>query len=150
MSDEMWKRDDVQFPRLLAEIRATVDTSHYEKDLLEGMDLTAEQLDELFDRAQREWECVKKYGPDTGCSEAGNTWSGYGVDGKCPIRGTLCPHGCLMKTIESLKLDKRSHPLNLETARRVAREMALEEAAQAVRHRGGKSYVPAILALKEK
>ena len=55
-----WERDEYQFPRLLAEIRACVQMNHNDLTLLcESMDLSLDNISELFDRAQAEWERVK-------------------------------------------------------------------------------------------
>lgn len=53
-----WDRDEVQFPRLLAEIVATQDKLDM-KALAESMDLTLEEVSSLFDRADAAWERMK-------------------------------------------------------------------------------------------
>ncbi len=54
--DDRWARDDIQFPRLLSEIRATISASPEEwDDLYLAMDLERWQVEELFDRAERVW-----------------------------------------------------------------------------------------------
>jgi len=55
-----WQRNDVQFPRLLAEIMASgaIDENAL-TTIRESMDLQTEELQELFDRAQTEWEQIK-------------------------------------------------------------------------------------------
>jgi hypothetical protein len=54
-----WKDDSIQFPRLLAEIAATVELRGADYAALgESMDLTPEQIDELFDRAQQRWQGI--------------------------------------------------------------------------------------------
>lgn len=75
-----WERNDIQFPRLLAEIVATQADLDI-PGLATSMDLTAEQVNELFDRAQSEWEKIKVEGesyrdktvpaPDGYCTECG-------------------------------------------------------------------------------
>jgi len=54
-----WDKDSVQFPRLLAEIHAmglgVAEVSH----LCREMDITQEQLEELFYRAEKQWEKIK-------------------------------------------------------------------------------------------
>lgn len=56
--DERWQRDDIQFPRLLAEISATQD--HLDlQSLAESMDLSVDEVNELFDRAGAAWEATK-------------------------------------------------------------------------------------------
>jgi len=54
----LWTRDDVQFPRLLAEICATQDALDIPA-LAESMDLTVAEVNSLFDRAQTAWETIK-------------------------------------------------------------------------------------------
>lgn len=55
----MWENNSVQFPRLLAEISATQDNLDIPA-LAESMDLTVEEVNELFDRADAAWERIKK------------------------------------------------------------------------------------------
>lgn len=57
MSNTNWKNDSIQFPRLLAEIMATqaLDLN----SLAESMDLSIEEINELFDRADNAWESAK-------------------------------------------------------------------------------------------
>lgn len=57
-TQSVWDRDEVQFPRLLAEIMATQEDLDLEI-LAESMDLELALVSELFDRAQHEWELVK-------------------------------------------------------------------------------------------
>lgn len=54
----MWENDEIQFPRLLAEIVATQDLDY--DALCEAMDITEDDIDELFDRAQERWEQIKE------------------------------------------------------------------------------------------
>ena len=54
---EIWLRDDIQFPRLLAEITATQDIDI--ALLAESMDLSFDEVVELFDRAEAAWEASK-------------------------------------------------------------------------------------------
>lgn len=51
----LWELDHVQFPRLIAEIVATQDNFNMQA-LCESMDLEAEDIWELFDRAQKVYE----------------------------------------------------------------------------------------------
>lgn len=53
-----WQRDDVQFPRLLAEILATQDTLDMTA-LAQSMGLSVEEVSALFDRAEIAWEAIK-------------------------------------------------------------------------------------------
>ena len=57
----LWERDDIQFPRLLCEIRANWEPNKDEwKALCSSMDLTEDQIEELFDRANTAWEDSKR------------------------------------------------------------------------------------------
>jgi hypothetical protein len=56
----LWKQDNIQFPRLLAEIRAiglTVDQLH---QLVMNMDLSVDEIYELLERAETEWQKIKE------------------------------------------------------------------------------------------
>ena len=55
----IWHTDRIQFPRLLAEIRAVGLTAAQYRMLRESMDLTDKRIDELFARAELEWEFIK-------------------------------------------------------------------------------------------
>ena len=58
---ENWNNDDIQFPRLLAEIMATVDFTTRQWDALcSSMDLDRPDILELFDRAQAKWDRIKE------------------------------------------------------------------------------------------
>lgn len=59
MSNSRWENNCIQFPRLLAEIRAVGLTNQQVEGLCDSMDVTAEELDSLFDRADEDWEAVK-------------------------------------------------------------------------------------------
>lgn len=60
MSDEKFKDNFIQFPRLIAEICATVPlTKKQVKDLCESMDITVEELKDIETRAQIEWDRIK-------------------------------------------------------------------------------------------
>ena len=54
----LWESNDIQFPRLLAEIAATQDSLDMEA-LCAVMDLSELEIDILFCRAQDEWEDIK-------------------------------------------------------------------------------------------
>lgn len=59
-SDDLWLRDDIQFPRLIAEISANFSLNGEEYiDLKESMDLDDKAVNELFDRANNAWEVFK-------------------------------------------------------------------------------------------
>lgn len=61
MSDVNWNRNDIQFPRLLCEIIANWEPNKDEwKALCESMDLTEDDIVEIFQRAQWEWDIVKE------------------------------------------------------------------------------------------
>lgn len=53
-----WENDSIQFARLLAEISATQDSLNMEA-LADSMDLSIEEVNELFDRADVAWERIK-------------------------------------------------------------------------------------------
>ncbi len=57
MSNANWQDNAVQFPRLLAEIMANCDLDM--PAIAGAMDLSVEQLSELFDRADQAWEDIK-------------------------------------------------------------------------------------------
>lgn len=58
---EPWERNEIQFPRLIAEINATQDSLDF-KALADSMDLSVEEVQSLFDRADQEWESIKGNG----------------------------------------------------------------------------------------
>jgi hypothetical protein len=60
MPKDIWRDDSIQFPRLLAEIMAVGLTDEQCNNLETSMDIDQDQLLELFDRAQTEWEEIKK------------------------------------------------------------------------------------------
>jgi hypothetical protein len=55
----MWDRDNVQFPRLLAEINATGLTTGQYRMLEDSMELTTEEIDSLLERAEDRWTRIK-------------------------------------------------------------------------------------------
>ena len=55
-----WEKDEFQFPRLLAEIFAVGLSLDTWDKLMESMDLEHDDIDELFMRAQAEWERIKQ------------------------------------------------------------------------------------------
>lgn len=60
MSKNNWDRNDVQFPRLIAELEAAgVFSADLMDSLSNEMDLTTEEISQLIWRAQDEWEKVK-------------------------------------------------------------------------------------------
>ena len=53
-----WDNNAMQFPRLLAEIMATQE--HLDMPVLaDSMDISIDELNELFDRAHQAWELIK-------------------------------------------------------------------------------------------
>ena len=56
---EAWDRNDIQFPRLLAEVSAA-STPELIRDLATSMDLGPEKVMELFRRAESVWEGMKR------------------------------------------------------------------------------------------
>lgn len=53
-----WEDDNIQFARLLAEIRAVGLTNKQYRDLMDSMDLTRAQIDELLTRADNAFERI--------------------------------------------------------------------------------------------
>lgn len=63
VSGAQWDDNHKQFARLIAEIAASGGLSNKQLTALsESMDLDLDQLDELFDRAQCEWDLRVKSG----------------------------------------------------------------------------------------
>ena len=56
---ERWKNNTIQFPRLLAEINGVGLTNKQYKELSDSMDLSREEIDQLFDRAEESWQQIK-------------------------------------------------------------------------------------------
>ena len=55
-----WKKDDIQFPRLISELeQAGAFTPQVVEDLLTSMDITNGELDELIDRAKTKFDDIK-------------------------------------------------------------------------------------------
>lgn len=55
---ELWDNDEIQFARLLCEIVASsdeTDIKHMIKEVSVSMDLTEDQVNEIFDRAEMAW-----------------------------------------------------------------------------------------------
>lgn len=65
----IWDDNATQFPRLLAEIMATQDTLDMPA-LANSMDLTVDEVSELFDRANDAWEQAKKRTADTSAARS--------------------------------------------------------------------------------
>lgn len=61
ISNDKWKDNSIQFPRLIAEIAANIEMKEQHwNDLKESMDISEDELNELFDRANDEWERIKQ------------------------------------------------------------------------------------------
>jgi hypothetical protein len=58
-SPSLWERDDVQFARLLAEIKAVGLTAEQLEGLKSSMHLPTEKVIELLDRAEETWDGLK-------------------------------------------------------------------------------------------
>lgn len=52
----LWEDNSIQFPRLIAELLASDTFTFNIEELKESMDLEEEDILELFDRAQGEWD----------------------------------------------------------------------------------------------
>lgn len=57
----LWENNRVQFIRLISEINAIGLSPEQYQELSESMDLEIESIDQLFDRAEIEWQEHKKY-----------------------------------------------------------------------------------------
>jgi hypothetical protein len=80
MSD-VWDNDQIQFPRLLAEVNALITDDELSR-IEASMDLTTKQVEQLFDRAEKAWERIRMDHEDYG------SWSLlYAVDGKIMVCG---------------------------------------------------------------
>lgn len=59
----LWDNNEIQFARLLCEVVANwgdeIDTKHIIKDVARSMDLTVDEVNTLFDRAETVWEASK-------------------------------------------------------------------------------------------
>ena len=59
---ENWENNDIQFPRLLAEIMGTLDfTNEQWEELCASMDLAPEEIMEVFERAMAVWDRIKQH-----------------------------------------------------------------------------------------
>ncbi len=54
-----WETDNIQFPRLLAEIRAIGLSDEQMRLLEDAMDLESGHIEELLERAENRWEKIK-------------------------------------------------------------------------------------------
>lgn len=55
-SPPLWERDDIQFPRLLAEIQGVGLTRTQYEALSDSMDLIPGEIDDLLERADSAWQ----------------------------------------------------------------------------------------------
>ena len=60
MENPLWQDNSIQFPRLIAEIQAVGLTPAQLELLEDSMDLHPVEIDELFERAEQEWEQIKE------------------------------------------------------------------------------------------
>jgi len=58
-----WKNDAIQFPRLICEIADVVLRPEDYAEIAASMDVTKEELEELFDRALAAWDGIKARTP---------------------------------------------------------------------------------------
>lgn len=56
---ERWSDNSIQFPRLLAEIHAVGLTPAQYRSLQKSMDLITDEIEEVFTRAEAEWQRIK-------------------------------------------------------------------------------------------
>ena len=102
MSD-FWGRDDVQFPRLIAEIKAVGLTHEQFAQIGISMSISAEQLAELFDRAEETFDAFKMQIDviETECAACGQK-----LLAEEPGRRDWCPaHGQTTHYIRSVECD---------------------------------------------
>jgi hypothetical protein len=59
MKDSIWENNSVQFPRLLAEMRAAGIPDELMQALCESMDLTPDKINEILERADQEFDRIK-------------------------------------------------------------------------------------------
>tara|TARA_R110000787_G_scaffold336_2_gene1167 strand:+ start:3812 stop:4030 length:219 start_codon:yes stop_codon:yes gene_type:complete len=56
-----WENDDIQFARLLDEIQGNVTISDSDMEALcESMNLSKDEIFEIFERAQSKWDKIKE------------------------------------------------------------------------------------------
>ena len=59
MNKELWRDSSIQFPRLIAELNAIALTSEQIKEICDSMDISSDELCEIFERANTLWEVAK-------------------------------------------------------------------------------------------
>lgn len=55
-----WTNKSIQYPRLLAEIRAIGLTPHQYSELRDSMDLNRDEIDEVLEWAEEDWQRIKE------------------------------------------------------------------------------------------
>jgi hypothetical protein len=58
VTNPVWDDDNIQFPRLIAELEAVLTPEQY-REVAESMDLDMPELMELFERARKKWDAIK-------------------------------------------------------------------------------------------
>jgi hypothetical protein len=59
-AEENWKNDAIQFPRLLAELRAVGLYPAQYQELIDAMSLSEGEIDALLERAEAAWQRIKE------------------------------------------------------------------------------------------
>lgn len=121
MSTRDWRRDALQFPRLLAEIRAVGLTDEQLAELGASMDLSTEEIDELFERAEKAFEKAKppKDGAKIYCTTYCN--QGHRLDNGKPVQ-----HGCFIlppAAIEAERAGQHDRAIEILAAKRPFKQM---------------------------
>jgi hypothetical protein len=87
MNKDHWKNDSIQFPRLLAEIYAEGLTEGQIRRICASMALEPPQIEELFQRADKEFEAIKKH--LDGSPRFDIATEAAGLDDREPLEGCL-------------------------------------------------------------
>lgn len=86
-TSEVWENNNVQFPRLLAEILAIGLTPRQFADLSKSMDLNSEDIKALLYRAEKRWEAIKTNdGTDERLTDALDFWTNW-IKTPCCVDG---------------------------------------------------------------
>lgn len=89
-TSKVWENNNVQFPRLLAEILAIGLTPRQFADLSKSMDLNSEDIKALLYRAEKRWETIKSNGgADERLTDALHSWT----QTPCCVDGWVMGHG---------------------------------------------------------
>ena len=75
-SNELWDRNDIQFARLISELKAAGLTPEQMDNLCESMDLNKDQIHELLDRGEEAFEFIMTV-------QRGGARHGMNVFGSC-------------------------------------------------------------------